>query len=240
MNKTMKNVLLIFTLVCIIILIVFSIELFVLNRGNNDNENSGAALPEGTQINTGESEDRPPAASTVDILSSGQTEQDQISTRPKGKRYELPYSATEVLVLYVDEELFEHIEMDSGDMFVYLGNLDDADDSDDSDDLDGSDASLEICPAYIPDGAEACAESYLDAYLEGNESFVSGISQIKQSDLSGVFVIGVKEGETFEAWIHDPSDGVGDNGIAFVIRYSDGDQKNALYAILDTLILIEN
>ena len=230
MNKTVKNILLVFTLICVIVLIVFCIELFVLNSGTDNSAESSAARTDNRPANTDKPNGATPASPAGNTLPSGETEDGQTQTpiKPAGKRYELPYSSTEKLLLYVDEELFEHVEMDSGDMFMFIYPEDGED----------GNASLEICPASIPEGAEVCAETYLDGYLEGNESFVSGISQIKQSGLSGVFVSGVKDGETFEAWIHDTSDVSGDKGIAFVIRYSDNEQKNALYAILDTLELV--
>ena len=223
MNKTVKNMLLVFTLVCVIVLVVFCIELFVINSVTEKSGESSAAKPENIQVGANRPNDSAPASPAGNALPSGATEnaQTQAPSKQTGKRYELPYSSTEKLVLYVDEELFEHVEMDSGDMFKYS---------------DEGSASLEICPAPIPNGAEACAKTYLDGYLDGNESFVSGTSQIKQSALNGVFVSGVKDGETFEAWINETSD---NKGMAFVIRYSGNDEKNALYAILDTLVLIE-
>jgi len=229
MNKTVKNLILVFTLICVIVLVVFCIELFVINSGTENNTQGSTTGSENRPANTNRPNGATPASPAGSALPSGETDNGQTETpsKPIGRRYELPYSSTEKLLLYADGELFEHIEMDSGDMFVY------------ADDEEEGNASLEICPASIPDGAEVCAETYLDGYLEGNESFVSGISQIKQSELSGVFVSGVKDGETFEAWIHDIGGGSSGNGIAFVIRYSDNEQKNALYAILDTLELIK-
>ena len=236
MNKTVKNIILVFTLVCLIVLVVFVIELFVQNRGTEDSGGAAAAPASGAPASTGGSNARPPASPAGNGPSSGESSsgQPEAPAKPAGKRYELPYSAYKTLFIYVDEELFKHIEMDSGDMFVYIGE--DPEEGAGEDSGEGK-ASLEICPVPIPDGAEACAETFLDGYLEGNESFVSGTSQIKQSALSGIFVSGVKDGETFEAWIHDTADGSGGKGIAFVLRYSDNEQKSALYAILDTLEL---
>jgi len=129
-------------------------------------------------------------------------------------------SSDRMLVWHVDEELFEYTHMDSGVMFTYADN---------------EGASLEICPAHIPYGAEERAETFLDGYLEGNESFVGGIGPIRNSELTGVFVSGVKDGETFEAWIYDIEDDLGDMGVAFIIRYWNDEQKNALYDILDSI-----
>ena len=99
---------------------------------------------------------------------------------------------------------------------------------------DGGTASLMILFKAIPLGAEKTAESILDGYLDGNVSNVGGEGPIRHSSLNGEYVVGVNEGETFEAWVHTVS---GDIGRVFIIRYSDDEQKNALYAILDTLEL---
>ena len=125
--------------------------------------------------------------------------------------------------MYVDEELFEQDdEMEAAIKFTYS---------------DGENASLLIHFESLPQGADIRAQSFLDGYLDGNESHIGGLSQIKRSPLSGVFVTGVNDGETFEAWIHVVSD---DIGMAFVIRYRNNEQKNALYALLDTLNIVES
>ena len=225
MSKTVKNLLLIFTLICAIVLVVFVIELIVVNKDNGAAEKA-AAPPRNASAETSESPSSPPpspaGAGAPSVTNTNTGTQAKQPDKQAGKRYELLYPGGETLVLYADEELFELYEMDSGDIFIYLG---------------GGNASLEICPAYAPNGAEACAETFLDGYLEGNESFVSGMSNIKRSELSGVFVSGVNGDETFEAWIQDMADSSDDMGMAFIIRYKNNDQKNALYAVLDTLEL---
>jgi len=224
MNKTVKNLILVFTLICAIVLVIFIIELITLNKNTGDGEPAAAEsknMPAG--IIESSANLLPSPAGNMSSPKGTSDARSQSQAQETGKRYELLYSLTETLVLYADEELFEHEEMDSGDKFVFA---------------DDENVSLEICPAYIPNGTEACAETFLDGYLDGNESFVSGMSNIKRSALSGVFVSGVNGGETFEAWIHNITNGPGDTGLAFVIRYSDNEQKNALYAVLDTLELI--
>jgi len=224
MSKTTKNVLIVITFICVIVLVAFAIELLRLNRGKENPAGSGSSISV-----TSPAAD---AAKTADPTPSGngsaqedsEDEPVQLPLRRTGRRYELLYSETKMLVLYADEELFELTETYEGYMFSYTkeGN-----------------ASLEICLTYIPNGAEKGAESYLNGYLEGNDSFVSGLGPIRRSALSGVFVSGVKDGETFEAWIHDISDDHSDMGVAFVIRYKNNEQKNALYGVLDSLELIE-
>ena len=99
---------------------------------------------------------------------------------------------------------------------------------------DAEEATLEIRLVNLAYGADAHAETFLEAFLDGNESHVGGLASVRRSSLSGVFVSGVAGDETYEAWIHSLDD-EDDMGVAFVIRYRNDDQKYALYGILDTM-----
>ena len=240
MSKTGKNLLIAFTLVCMIVLIIFTVELLILNKDNNGDSNgiSNGGSNGGSENESSMSESVPSEADNsadISLLSPSDNEpsseitdnQPSDSALPNaGTRYSLMITSSDLpnnlLVWYVDEELFECTDNDPDQVFSYLG--------------EGT-ASLEIRVVYIPQGAETYAESYLNRYLDGNESYVSGIGQIRQSLIDGVFVSGVNDGETFEAWIHSIPDDPNYMGVAFVIRYSNNDQRNALYTILDTLDL---
>ena len=226
MSKTVKNILMGFTLLCIIILVIFIIELIMANRNAGDsirNESSSSASGN-TPAETGQSPDETPLSLTSNDSEAGENESPspESPSQPTGKRYEMLISSNRKLVWYADEDLFERADMDSGEMFKYK---------------DGENASLEMTMVVIALGVEARAESILTGYLGGNESHVGGTGSIRRSSLDGVYVSGVNDDETFEAWIHDISDYNPNRGIAFVIRYSNDEQKNALYAILDTLEL---
>ena len=222
MSKAVKNLLLVFTLVCLIVLVVFTVELFLLNRNGGDVGEVGPQLSAGVSDDAATAPESPPPSPPDNTTEPTNTEEPPTETpvRPVGRRYDMLVSSDRMLVWHVDEELFEYTHMDSGVMFTYA---------------DDEGASLEICPAHIPYGAEERAETFLDGYLEGNESFVGGIGPIRNSELTGVFVSGVKDGETFEAWIYDIEDDLGDMGVAFIIRYWNDEQKNALYDILDSI-----
>ena len=232
MSKTIKNVLLGFTLLCVIILIIFTVELIVLNRnsgaaGNSGNRSisSGISTPSGASaVADGIDQALQSSAGSDSTPDQNESSPGASSAQSTGKRYKLLYSVAESLILYADEELFEYDDTNGSDsVFTYTG---------------GGDASLRVSFEGIPLGVEKCAESLLDKYLDGNESSVGDMGQILHSSLSGVFVTGVNDGETFEAWVN----GIADNdiGVAFVIRYHTDEQKNALYAVLDTLSLVQN
>ena len=226
MSKTVKNTLLIFTLVCAIALVVFIIELIVINSNNRDAGERDASVsgsaPGGTEISAGNQSSSP----TGDGSMAGPSEnhQTQPSVQPTGKQYQMQVFRNVLLIIYADEELFEYTPMSSGELFTYT---------------DGENASLSITPVHLPNGAYARAETILNVYLDGSASNVSGTGPIKRSSVEGVFVSGVNDGETFEAWIHELADNEDNFGVAFVIRYRNDEQKNALYDILDTLELLE-
>ena len=243
MSKTVKNILIIFTLLCLVVLVVFVIELIVINRESADSGGSGQALAGTTLDQTENSQDVPaetPTGGGSSSIGSGTVNGNSNSNSnnqqeglgqppaPTGKRYELVYSQTETLVIYADEELFEYDpELEMAYKFTYKG--------------EGT-ASLLISFTALPLGAQRHAENFLDGDLDGNESHVSGEGSIRRSSLSGVLVTGVKGAETYEAWIHSIPDGDSDPsndiGLAFVIQYSSDEQKNAIYTILDSLSLI--
>ncbi|MCL2125006.1 MAG: hypothetical protein FWH33_03325 [Oscillospiraceae bacterium] len=233
MSKTTKNVLIVITLVCIFVFAVFCIELIVLNRGRNKEEATVESPKTSSPITGTQRPDNTSSVPLDDTTPPSDTDETEDSPAESpidrsGKRYLLPYTPNEMLVVYADEDIFEYEEINDGDIFTYI---------------DGGSTSLEICFVSLPLGAEQCATETIDAYLDGNEAFIGGEGPIKRSSLNGVFITGVNDGETFEVWVHripdDDDDAFNDIGMAFIIRYKDNEQKNALYALLDTLELVD-
>ncbi|MDR0490723.1 MAG: hypothetical protein LBH28_05710 [Oscillospiraceae bacterium] len=234
MNKTVKNLILIFTLLCIIVLVVFSVELILVNRDTGGKAREPAVsgnVSGNAPSGTGESDGGQASSPDDGNATSGGAGDSSANkpAQPTGEQYKLIYSNSETLVLYADEELFEHThtEISGKDTFKYL---------------DGGNATLEIYQVAIPLGADKRAETCINDYMDGKESSIIGMGPIKHSLLEGVYVVGVNEGETIEAWIHsipdDTEETYDDVGLAVVVKHSNNEQKNALYAILDTLDLI--
>ena len=230
MNKTMKNVISGFTLVCILVLLIFVIALIAVNRNGRNTDSGGPATtnspPSGNTNTT-----RPPASGSPSNTPGASSKPSPNTEKPKetpkaptGKKYETLISVApqeQWLVFYADEELFEHEELHDAEILRYKG--------------DGA-AALEIIPALsILQGVEKTAAKYLDGYLDGKESFPGGLGPVKNSSLYGAYVSGVNGKTTYEAWICSVLENDKDLGIAFVIYYNNKEQKDALYAILDTL-----
>ena len=231
MSKTVKSLLRVFTLICVIVLVVFSIELVLLNReasgGKETTPPSTNETPTGTQKPTGKPQPSSPQTNSSPPPGESQSPSPSKPPPPKGKRYELQVldvSEKEKLVVYAEEEIFEYSMEEYGYEFRYKE--------------DEGKAKLEITPLAMPQGAAKAAESVLDGYLDGNKSNPGGPGKIKRSSLNGIFVSGVNGEVTYEAWIYSKEEN-SNNGILFVIYYRNDKQKNALYAVLDSLDIIK-
>jgi len=237
-NNIVRNTIIGFTILCAIVLVFFCIELVILNRdGGNGGEpalSTNGSPADGNEDSADEPEP-PDTELPTDTDLPEVTDQDEDAgsavgnnQSPTGKQYVLPmFDDVHVIMLSASEELFDYI--DEGDphwTFNYKG---------------GGKAALEIGSDYItpPGGVRTLAEEVMSGYLEGGTSSVGGERKIGNSPLRGFYASGDKNGETYEVWINGPFEG-GDKGhaVVIVVNYNDKDQKDALYAVLDTLELL--
>ena len=235
MSGIVKKILLGFSLLCLIVLGVFCVQLYALNRDRGDGVEAGMQSSESPsdENGTGSGADKqvtdtgpPPSASPSgnNGVSGDAGLPSKPAAPPTGKRYELPMPGALTLVLYADEGLFEHTMLELSDLFTYTG--------------DGT-ASLAIDFAFFSEGVEKFAESYLDGYAGSGGTSVGAKAAIRGSSLNGVFVSASKDGEIYEAWIHNfEGEEISDMGVVFVLHYRDNAQKSALYGVLDTLEIV--
>jgi len=226
-NKTVKNVVIGFTMLMIVVCAVFLIELMLLNRGGVDEDAvpplviaSPPASPDGPSPGSGSQQG---GASPSE--SPGQP--DDSRPQPSGRRYEMEMPGDTVLVAYAEEELFEYTVMDSEDVlsiFRFRGS---------------GIATLEIRFAFMPDGVDAFAESFFEMNMEIEDSTVLGLQAIRSSSLRGVLVTATENGSTYEVWIYSfPGPELDGIGLAFVTYYQNDMQKYNLYDILNSLEII--
>ena len=235
MNKTVKNLVIVFTLICSILLVVFCIELFLLNRNAGDGVGTGQAASDSSPTESGTSGTD---AETADTGLSDGTEpsgdQDQSTNSnqptearepPEGTLQKLLMHQNLELTFYADEDYFEHSLLPDGHLYTYD---------------DGGNATLEIGFAFLPPhGVEAYAMTFLDNYLDGGESTVVGEGPIRASTLRGIYVTGSKNGETYEGWVQGLSEiGINDLILVLVINYSNDEQRDALHSWLDTMEMV--
>jgi len=228
LHKTVKKVLLGFTILCALLLAIFSVELILLNRDTGA-ERPGPTLPAGTQNGDGESD---PGASdngaeTPDNGDAPENGGGQAVVRPPtGTRFERLVTVG-TLVFHVDEAFFtrSNPEMeDTLDIFTYIG--------------EGT-AAIEIRMISTPQGARVFAERFLESTFGVEDPDVGSEDFIGLSQLRGVMATGERGGITYEAWVHNFTEpGIEDLGLVFVISYQNITQREALRSILDTLSIV--
>jgi len=222
MSNISKNLLLALTLVCVIALIVFCIQLIVLNRGVEPKEQGSVVAGGPHQEDGGPNSNEPADGDTNtdgdDRVPDPDTQQTP-RPPPQGTRRTIMVSDNSRLIIYAQEELFDY---DIGDIdwwFTYKGE---------------GNAALGISFEFITfQGVAAHAEAFLNSYAGGDEAIFSGEEAIKGSSLRGYHVTTQRGGETFEAWLY-PMIG-SDISIVFVINYSNDQQRDALYEVLSTM-----
>ena len=214
MSNITRNMLLALTLVCVIALIVFCIQLIVINRGIEPAD-SGAVISGGSQSNDGDDADGddPTGDDFSDLFAN--------SPRPPplGTRRDLLVSENTRLVIFASEELFEYEEGDLDWFFRYTG--------------EGA-AELEIrFMAITQQGVAENAESFLNSYSGSGSAEFTGEQSIHGSPVSGYHVSAMAGGEMYEAWIVDLDNS--DVALVLVIKYQNEQQKEALSRVLSSL-----
>ena len=238
MSKPIKNAIMIFTLLSVIMLLVVIIELFRLNNNADGGEIKQSSPPTQQQADPNSSEMPPDISTSQEETPSGtDTTGDDLSTDteslpplqpPTGTRYEIALSAdlSQVLALYVDEELFEHSETGEGDdmEFTYRG----------------TDSTLAVCMVFLPAHCQSILEGgFLDSSVYTADTPVKESQLIGRSQLQGDYVRASNADGTNEAWVYFyQNEEHGDMGIAFILNYSDDaqdTQKTAFYNILNSV-----
>lgn len=233
MSKTVKSVVVVFTILCALFLIIFSAELILLNR-DSDNSN-GEPDPAGsvTAGNGNNGADKNPARgegnSHADAVGGGASgSADGLrQPAPTGTRNEQTMPGDMKLVYYVDDALFKHTETELEDVIDELSFI------------DGGPAGFEIRFVFMPQGVNVFAEDFLEVNFGVGDSSVESEEPIRHSPLRGVFVSGAKNETYYESWIYKFSDPeINDLGLMFIINFQNEDQRSALHGILDTLEMV--
>ena len=222
MTNITKNLLLALTLVCTIALIVFLVQLIVLNRGVEPRE------PEASIAGGAQQED-PDSGANGDGSEDGENgdgtdENDPALMTPRpppqGARHELSVEENTTLIIYAKEELFEFSRDVLEDWwFTYTG---------------AGTATLEISLKLVsPQRIAADVVSLLKNYIpDDTPSEFGGEQSIQGSPVMGFHVLARHGGRIYEAWLHDMQS---DIALVFIINYENDQQRDALYELLSTL-----
>jgi len=237
-NKTVKSIILVFTILCVIVLLIFSVELIRQNRNTETTPGDGGPSVSGDPAGNGEDheqEDKDPPSSANGGDDNGGNA-DVVDERPgaggqrpapTGTRYEEPVTRNSKLVFYVDNQLFEFFdpELDEGlFLFTFRG--------------DGL-AEIHIRFVPVPLDIKAYAGGYLATDFEVRDTVVGEVDYIGLTQLLGVKASGSRDGSNFDVWIHRFTEaGYEDIGLAFVISYQNDAQRDMLYDIINSMEIV--
>ena len=224
MSNLAKNLLLALTLVCVITLIVFCIQLIIINRGVERLE-PGATISDDSQQDAEDIDDNNGASVEENgedtIGDPGAMEEIHTTPRPvnQGTRRELMVTSNSYLVVYSKDELFDFERGEIDYWFLYTG---------------GGIATFEVSFAALsPQGLSASAEAFLNNYAGENMSVATGEQQIHGSSLVGYHVSANVEEGTYEAWLITLD--YSDLALVLVIFYENELQREALYEMMSTI-----
>jgi len=227
MNRTGKALLLLLTFVCVIVLIIFCVELLLINRDNDDPADSGPTAP-AAETRPQEPDYPPPDDDNGNGDDDSYAPADEAPPteipEPIGTQFLIPVPGpgNMALILYVYEELFEHREEELSDIFTYTG---------------AGNASLEIRMIQMQYGDDIFARDFLEESFDVPDSAVVGVRHVGTSPLEGILVMGQLDDEDFDVWIYSIP-GTADLGLAFILRFENNIQRSALELIINTLYLV--
>jgi hypothetical protein len=217
-----KNLYLALTFACVIALIVFIIQLIVLNTGVEPREpgQTVSGGPQGETDPDSDTDGEDPDDEGENGESEGEGPNQPIPRPPpQGTRREIRVAGDTNLVIYAREELFDFTVNELDWLFEYTGV--------------GA-ASLEISFIDVSTrGITAEAEAFLNSRSGSSESVSGGELAIQGSGIIGYQVSVRHAGISYEAWIHDMENT--DLALVFLINYQNDEQRDALYEVLSTM-----
>lgn len=229
MSRTLKKLLVVFTLLCIVVVLVFAAELVYLNRDGGDAdakappaESPGAqeTLPSVPPSETGSPQ--PTDTESPGVESPPEETASSQENPAEDILYTLAMTDEVSLTLYAGEDKFDYHLVDEGYLFVFKEGV----------------ATLEVLLDFLPRGAAARAVGYLDNYPGVGESTIETEREIGKSSLIGAYVTAMSGESTYAAWIYEIPSEDDHLGILFIIHYRDEAQRGALYKLLDSIELI--
>lgn len=215
MSDITKYLLLGLTAACIVAILVFTVQLIVINRGVEpiDRDVAAGSAPEAEVPD--DEEDYEPEPTPV------ATPMPTLPPRD-GTREELRISVDKVLVIYYEPEVFDFVQGELDWQFLHRATA----------------AGLEIeYMVLTPAGLTEDGLNYLNAYMGGEGAEFGGEENIHGSLVSGFHLHGRQDERIYEAWIYTfPG---GELAIVFVINYTNPTQRDALYSLLSTMEIIQ-
>lgn len=217
MKSILKNLYTALTGVCAVAIVVFLIQLIVINSGTEARE-PGSVVSEGSASQAGEGQD---GEGEDDNPFGGYEPPPTFRPPPQGTRHEILVDVEngDVLVIYAEEDKFDFVEDELSWRFEYKS---------------GGNAVLEICFwALTSQSVGTDAEAFLNSRVEGGGAEYKGRQQIIDSDLTGYCAQAQTGGITYEAWLYSLSGN--DLAIAFIIHYEFNGPRDDMYTVLSSM-----
>ncbi|MCL2078770.1 MAG: hypothetical protein FWH17_02885 [Oscillospiraceae bacterium] len=224
MKNIYKNSFMALTLICAVALIIFFVQLIILNVGVEPREFNSVISESTPTPGVPENDDLGNNIGQTDDGTSGGLNGENQNNRPapQGEQYDIILSDSPRmnLIIYAEESLFEFVENDLSWSFLLSGT---------------GNAKLDIAFALLPpQGVASEAEIFLNNRSGGNGAEYKGLLQSMHTVPIACYHVSDDSGSViYEAWFH-PLDG-SDISVAFIISYSTNDQRDTLYALLSTM-----
>lgn len=226
MSGISKNLFMVLSVVCAIALVVFLIQLIVLNRDSEPRDietvvSEGSGDRDGQ--NQGGDEDNVGSGSITDFVPTPTPR-----PPPQGQEYILPVdpSTNTMLSIYAAEEKFDFFENLNDWTFAYKN---------------GGDVSLVISfTGMSPQGGGGSdAETFLNDILGEEIAEFKGSYSIVDSDMTGFNAQAQKDGRTYEVWLYRLEGNDLNLALAFCINYEFNTQMDDLYEVLSSMSIKE-
>ena len=230
-NNITKNLLLGLTLVCVVVVIVFCIQLIALNTGDRADGDGAVLSGDRGQTATSNVDDNDEDVDNETNGEDADAEPDGGISQPweapslphQGARHEIRPTHDTLLAIYVNEQVFSFAENVMNWAFEYTG---------------GGSASLTIELVVVTlQGIAVDAVAYLNEHMGGfGAEFVGGAGSIRGSQVTGYHATGQNQGQVYEAWFHTFAHT--DLALAFFISYENDTQRDELYRMLGSMQLM--
>jgi len=220
MSPLLKNSLLAFALICVIALVVFCIQLIIINIGE-ERVTQGEIIvvePERDEEHLNDND--------IDDIEDDHSDEENAFGfedfwRPPqiGERYVIQVTPNSQLVVYAQDVLFEFEDRDIDWAFNYM--------------LGGT-AALEIMFKLVTvQGVESQSVAFLNEYSGSQASTFNGEVAITGTRLMGYHTSVNHLARTYEAWIINLLDS--ELSLVIIVHYETDAQRDALYQLLGTI-----
>jgi len=227
MSPLVKNLLLALAVICVIALIVFCIQLIIVNIGeerviHGEIRVVGAEQDEESIDNDSDDNDDTDINEHVSNEENVSAFEDFWRPPQVGDRFVIQITQNSQLVVYAQDLIFEFEDREFDWAFEYIG---------------GGTAALEVMFKLVTvQGIESQSIAFINEYSGSMSSTFNGEVEITGTRLSGYHTSVSHLGRMYEVWIVNLLDS--ELSLVLLIHYENDIQRNALYQLLSTIDIV--